>query len=333
MTSIFRNRYSAYRALHDSISEQAWKQMRTAGPDAFDSCNLAYVELGAIVSCYYNSPYGLADISLQYKVARKMKTDYNSRFIYIWMAGCLLQHAGADLKRLTHFCATQLQFNLMTPVEGRRRLECFNSRRRVRPYRSKNNTPGRRLAQLSEILTELPTVTASEFGQLYKNHKDDERLRMPIQNEPNPMVILQISELVRDRLVLRTKRKRAVETEFANSRRLLEQKDAARPARGDASDSGKTKSATTKQQPRPAILEIPPLHYFETHKRRMVDSASRRRDEVPNDGLESLNAPGNLSDDSPLVGNQRAQDVSQGFGTVFDDDIELLLHRVTVAHL
>ncbi|EZG66896.1 hypothetical protein GNI_074220 [Gregarina niphandrodes] len=157
--SVFNDKFLAYRALHDSIPEPVWWRMRTVGLEHFARCALAYVELGAIISYYYLSPYGLVGSDVGKYVAKQLRSNLGSRKPRNWIVGCLLQHAQAPLEKLIEFCTAQLEFNPAPPVQNNRQLECI---KRSASYFARRGTCPKKL--LRNNLRNLPTVTIAEFA-------------------------------------------------------------------------------------------------------------------------------------------------------------------------
>ncbi|EZG43270.1 hypothetical protein GNI_178850 [Gregarina niphandrodes] len=156
--------FGAYRALHGTLSRQAWGRLRTIEPKVFEKCALAYVELGAIISRYFESPYGLVDFRVKAWVRATMQCRRpRPRRVRHWILGCLLQHSGASLQQLGEFCVKNLAYNPSAPLSSRRVLLCLRSQPKMS---SRQRSPELRLRLLEQILHGLPEVSVRKFGTL-----------------------------------------------------------------------------------------------------------------------------------------------------------------------
>ncbi|EZG76062.1 hypothetical protein GNI_045720 [Gregarina niphandrodes] len=135
-SKLFRTSFDAYLALHETLSQESWRHLRTIGLEGFSSCDYHLLELGAIIAAYLPTPFGDVATPLReelYRVIELRKAGH-------WVTGCLLQHAakvaeggtdlqGAFVQRLVDFCINTLGY---TPVAGAKPL-CLRTVEVLRP--------------------------------------------------------------------------------------------------------------------------------------------------------------------------------------------------------
>ncbi|EZG43163.1 hypothetical protein GNI_184400 [Gregarina niphandrodes] len=172
-------------------------RLKTIGRQSFVQCGLAYVELGAIISGYFEYPYGIIDERV-YRAVRDMMfvkdAKYNTSPRDVksqmqmtqtrmrrchWIVGCLLQHAGADTTRLAQFCIKELEYNPRSCTQYPL-LQCLAPQ--VRVFCTEKDTP-ERLSILEAILAKLPVVSAKEYAQLTQDQLNDD-MRQTAALEP-----------------------------------------------------------------------------------------------------------------------------------------------------
>ncbi|EZG78471.1 hypothetical protein GNI_035760 [Gregarina niphandrodes] len=169
--------FAAYCMIHESLTDHQWKSLRTVNAASFDNCNLAFVELGAIISSFVEAPYGLLDMNSTQEVRMKLEAGRSSNRLRWWITGCLLQHCGASKDNLTNLCVT-LGFKPSSKYPLR--LECL-AKYLMRPSRhirrpNAHTTVRRRL--LTQRLHGLPTISIEEFRNM-----DQQTLEVKLQRE------------------------------------------------------------------------------------------------------------------------------------------------------
>ncbi|EZG78463.1 hypothetical protein GNI_035870 [Gregarina niphandrodes] len=168
--------FAAYRVIQDSLTEGQWKSLRTINAAGFATCNLAFVELAAIISFFVEMPYGLLDLSYARELNAMLNASCSANKFRWWVTGCLLQHCGVSIGRLIDLCITQLGFK--PPMKYPLRLECLAKYTlKARRYVSRRDTDvNERRKNLEQKLLGLPIVTAEEFSGL-----DHESLQKTVQ--------------------------------------------------------------------------------------------------------------------------------------------------------
>ncbi|EZG43268.1 hypothetical protein GNI_179060 [Gregarina niphandrodes] len=159
------SKFETYKILYRSISVDAWKRLRTINARSFETCALAYVELGSIISSYFRHPYGLVDPEIKTVIEKMMpsiKSGSLAKRRRLWIVGCLLQHAQASIPRLTEFCTKDLEYSPCWPQEGLG-LHCLL----VSGHKAASkNYSSIRSCLLKDILSKLPVLSAQEFAEL-----------------------------------------------------------------------------------------------------------------------------------------------------------------------
>ncbi|EZG66904.1 hypothetical protein GNI_074300 [Gregarina niphandrodes] len=166
--------FGGYRKIHSALSEAQWKTLRTVDAASFKKCRLDYVEFGAIISLFFDTPFGLVNEHIMESLTPMFDIANRYQHFQHWITGCLLQHTGVSTQDLAVFCVTQLKYNPRWVFGSHRLLECLKKTEcRLPQYRdakmlgpSESNVQQLVLDLLSKRLSGLPTVSLEEFAAL-----------------------------------------------------------------------------------------------------------------------------------------------------------------------
>ncbi|EZG78470.1 hypothetical protein GNI_035750 [Gregarina niphandrodes] len=183
--SFATNPFAAYRVVYSSLTEQEWKRLKTVSLEDFQRCKLAFVELGAIISTFFDDPYGMVDQYLTDKIVEAMRIGPTSGRIRFWIAGCLLQHSGVSIDHLCEFCITKLNYDPFFKRYDTRPLECLEKRHVVHAIPQDDGGVDGRLQDLRARIRRLPEVSVTEYAHLSKEELDQKMRQMnPPQMDP-----------------------------------------------------------------------------------------------------------------------------------------------------
>ncbi|EZG67070.1 hypothetical protein GNI_072140 [Gregarina niphandrodes] len=122
---VFRCSRKGYVALHGLLSSPQWRQMGTLEWANLKEANLRYVELAAVISMYFDNPFGYATAGVREYVGALLKEEPYRCLSWrgnAWVQGCFLERAGVSLEKLQSFCVEHLGY---VPVMKWLSFECM----------------------------------------------------------------------------------------------------------------------------------------------------------------------------------------------------------------
>ncbi|EZG75436.1 hypothetical protein GNI_046400 [Gregarina niphandrodes] len=184
--------YDAYCTVRSTLPETGWENLRRVTPATFNECNLAYVEVGGVISSCFGEPYGTVDVEVREEVEHQLGRGASR--LRNWLTGCLLKHAGGSLTDLAGFCALVLKINPSTPqgcvrdqlrdglsieeatLKGAlcsKQLDCLRSGPPCfSDYSRRFNFNENRLEVWKLRLDDLPTVSVAEYATMQQSDLD-----------------------------------------------------------------------------------------------------------------------------------------------------------------
>ncbi|EZG55694.1 hypothetical protein GNI_109720 [Gregarina niphandrodes] len=117
----------ASEALRTLFTEDERSKLRNVNPAHLELCDRRYIELGAVISLFFNQPFGTLSDRLQATLdseVRSLAHPWGGRaagvidgrryplehFADLWVTGCLLQRSGIDLEKLKTFVELALPY-------------------------------------------------------------------------------------------------------------------------------------------------------------------------------------------------------------------------------
>ncbi|EZG66998.1 hypothetical protein GNI_073060 [Gregarina niphandrodes] len=157
----------ANKMLHELLSAMEWRRVKSITREDLENCQLAYLELGAIISMFLDDPFG--DVTLETKAWLSPMLGIQKGAVAWrhcdsnWVTGCLLQRSTVPTRKLVNFCVHTLHY---MPVVRNVTLECLKKRPRFRDYRIRAPVAnaGKVLLEITQRLS--GSFTVVEFGQL-----------------------------------------------------------------------------------------------------------------------------------------------------------------------
>ncbi|EZG66997.1 hypothetical protein GNI_073050 [Gregarina niphandrodes] len=166
----------ANKKLHELLSMEEWRRVKSITREDLENCQLAYLELGAIISMFLSDPFG--DVTLETKAwlgpilgNQKVTLSGSQKGQLLWrhcdsnwVTGCFLQRSDVPTDKLVNFCVDTLHY---MPVVRNVILECLKPTPRPRNYRNRKSVAGAREI-LMRIMAGLSTSSlgAERFGKL-----------------------------------------------------------------------------------------------------------------------------------------------------------------------